>query len=272
MGMIAFMKAPLAGVLLAGAAAVLPTAIVANLSAQSTPQAAVPTNSPDDFSEPATRPSQSAPGDTGSAGAVGAGRLFGGEGRNRVGQFGGRLEDPQAETQAAIAFFNENSPKRMAYFTKLPENSPARRFATLKLVQLYRPIQNFKDTNSKLYDLLVAQVKARDDAFEMAKDQKEADLREKAMEIVKISIQARHLRLDLLQKELANQQDNLAKYESNQDADAEEEATAIKNDEQHLVQRVERLQNRERGTSMLDFDPAADPLADAAPIVMKPAD
>ena len=294
--MFSAIKSPLAGLLLAAVAAILPTVIVARLSAQSTPQSPTPADSPanpsQDFTEPTTRPSQpdsgpgtadTGPNSTGSndsgprenggprmGGGAGGGGGFFGEGRNRTGPFGSRMEDFQAESQAAIAFFSENSPNRMAYFAKLPENSPARRFNTMKLVQLYRPIQNFKDTNPVLYQLLVKQVKLRDDAFELAKENKDADLRQKAAEIVDVTIKARHMRLEILQKELTDQQANLQKYTANPDADAEEEAATIKGDEQRLIQRVEHLQNHDRGTTMLDFDPAADPLADAAPIAPAP--
>jgi hypothetical protein len=281
--MLSAIKSPLFAILLAGIAAILPTVIVARLSAQSTPPSAPtdpPGNPSPDFSEPTTTPSQSdAPSDNArgprnnggprDGGSGAGGGFFGGEGRNRAGQYGGRAEDFQAESQAAIAFFNQNSPNRMAYFSKLPEK--ARYFATVNLVRLYRPIQNFKDSNPILYQLLVKQVKLRDEAFELAKEDKDADLRTKAAEIVDVTIQARHMRLEILQKELTDQQASFEKYQANKDEDAEEEASAIKTDEQRMVQRVERLQNREHGTpSTLDFDPDADPLADAAPIQANP--
>lgn len=298
--MLSAMKKPFAGILLAGVAAVLPTVIVARLSAESTPPPATPANTPaadppanasQDFTEPTTRPTQSdgqpegaSAGSTDNGGPSGApnrapdasggtgrgGGFFGGEGRNRSAQFGAGpyargFEDIQLETQESIAFFKQNSPNRMAYFVKLPENSQARRLATWNLLRLYRPIQNFKETSPKLYDLLVQQVQLRDQAFEFAKEQKDADLREKAAEIVNVSIQARSMRLDILKHQLDEQEQQLAAYKSNTDSAAEQEVTAIKNDEQHLLDRVEKLESRQH-TSMLDFDPAADPLADAAPI------
>jgi hypothetical protein len=263
--MITMMKTPLTGFLLAGVAAVLPTVIVASLCAQSTPPAASPTGSADELSQPTTRPSQYG----GGHGGGGSGAPFGGDGRNRLGPQG-RLASAE-EIQAAIEFFNQNSPNRMVYFNKLAEGSQARRRQSLLLVQFYRPILNFKESNPDLYDLMVQQVKMRDDAFELAKDGEDAKLREKARDIVNISLQARTKRLALLQKELAQQQTKLAEDTANPDAAAEQEVNSIKEDEQRLVLRAEHPQSPSRGQSMLDFDPATDPLAEAAPIT-GPAD
>jgi hypothetical protein len=168
------------------------------------------------------------------------------------------------EVQAAIAFFKENSPNRMAYFIALPEDP--RRMATIKLVQAYRPVLNFKDSNPDLYELLVQQVKLRDDAFELAKEKKEPELRALAAQIVPISLSAREIRLKLLQQELDGQEAKLNQDTANIAATTEREVTTIKEDEEFLTRK--RPQAQPRGQSMLDFDPAADPLADAVPLLL----
>jgi hypothetical protein len=265
--MMSLMKAPIKGVLVAGVVAVLPTLIVAHLAAPADRPKIDGKNIAPDFSEPATRPSHfdgegSGPGAGGGGGGMGGGL---GEGHNHAGPGGRRLEQASPEEiQAAIDFFKANSPNRMAYFAKLQPDGQPRRRQSLMLVQYYRPIANFKESNPKLYDLLVKQVKLRDDAFELAKDGKEAELRDKAAQIVDVSLEARSKRLALLQQELTNQQTQLADDEANKDAVTEREVNTIKEDERRLVSRAQHQ-------SMLDFDPSTDPLAEAAPIRGGPA-
>jgi hypothetical protein len=287
--MIALMNAPIRGILIAGAIAVLPTMIVAELSAQSTGAPAGPAAGGSntattqlDFVGPTTRQARVVvPGGTGggasggASGGVGGGvgggfgaRLGGGAGgglfaggiRPRPGQIARGMS--QQEIQAAIAFFKENSPNRMGYFAALPEDP--RRILTIKLVQAYRPVLNFKDSNPDLYELLVQQVKLRDDAFKLAKDKKEPELRALAPEIVKISLSAREIRLKLLQQELDGQEAKLNEDRANIAATTEREVATIKEDEEFLTRK--RGQAQTHGQSMLDFDPAADPLADAVPL------
>jgi hypothetical protein len=294
--MFSLMKSSLTGFCLASAIAVLPTLIVARLTGQS-PQVAEAAvnaeaapqgqaqvqheNQPQvqaltDAAPPTTRPARSG-GGAGGGGGFGPGFNgqgfngpgFNGPGRNRQGgPFGRRPEAAsQEEIQAAIEFFKENSPKRMEYFQNLPEGTPARATAIQKLILVYRPMQNFKETNPDLYGLLVKQVQLRDQAFVLARDGDDAGLRAKAVEIVDVSIEARTLRLGLLQKQLDQQQAQLAADKADRDSAAEKEVTSDKQDEQRLLNRVEKIQKRgQHGQSMLDFNFSVDPLADAVPI------
>jgi hypothetical protein len=243
--------------LIAGMAIALPTLALADPGndADSAPADSGPTTRPSHF------------------GAGGGG--FMGDGRTRQGQGQGtgfRQSNPE-EAAAAIDFFNKNSPNRMQYFNALPADGPMRRREreTARLVQLYRPLQNFKDTNSDLYNLLVKQVQLRDDAFELAKDGKAAELRAKAKEIVGVSIEARTKRLTLLQQELDAQKAKLEEDKADTDAAAEKEAASITSQEEQLVHRPGHRQNPFHGASMLDFNAAMDPLAEIAPIMIAPA-
>jgi len=266
LGMIASMKAPVIGILIAGAVAVLPTAIIAHLAAAPDQVSEKPTNTPAEITEPATRPSRS----SGAAASGSGGGLFAGEGRNRPGLIARRPEATPEEIQAAIDFFKVNSPNRMAYFDRLRPGSPARSRQSLLLVQFYRPILAFRDSNPQLYDLLVQQVKLRDDAFELAKDKKDTELQQKAAEIVRVSIDARTLRLDFLKKQLADQQTRLDYDRDNQVVATQHEVSDIKISVERLMNAVDRAQTRERNQSMLDLDPSFDPLAEAAPIFAAP--
>jgi hypothetical protein len=279
--MIKLIKTPITGFVIAGVVAVMPTLIIAELASQpsSSPSVALGPkeegwqsgsaqfrNVQSDFSGPATRPSR--PGGFGAGGFGGGGGgpgggPFGGEGRNRLGL--GRAS--QEEMQSAIDFFKENSPHRMEYFYSFPEGSAARRMATIKLAEAYRPILNFKDSQPELYGLLVKQVKLRDEAFELAKEGKDAELRDKAAEIVPIALKARTKRLDLLQQELDEQKAKLSDDKANQDATAEREVSSIKDDEEWWARPRGQAGAGTRGTTMLNLDTAADPLADMAPIV-----
>jgi len=265
LGMIASMKAPVIGILIAGAVAVLPTAIIAHLAAAPDQVSEKPTNTPAEITEPATRPSRSS-----GAAAGASGGLFAGEARNRPGLLARRPEPTPEERQAAIDFFKVNSPNRMVYFDRLRPDSPARNRQSALLVQFYRPIVAFKDTYPQLYDLLVQQVKLRDDAFELAKDKKDTELQQKAAEIVRVSIDARTLRLDFLKKQLAEQQTKLDYDRDNQVVATQHEVSDIKISVERLMNAVDRAQTRERNQSMLDLDPSFDPLAEAAPIFAAP--
>jgi hypothetical protein len=295
--MISLMKRSITSFFAAGAVAVLPTLIIARLTAQS-PQSAgaavnaeaqtdtqvqtakvqadqVPNSA--EASPPTTRPARSGGGPGGSFGGQGLNgqgfnsQGFNGQGLNgsgrRSGQFARRADAAsQEEIQSVIEFFKENSPERMKYFQKLPDGTPARATAISKLVQVYRPIQNFKESSPDLYALLVKQVQLRDQAFVLARDGNETELRAKAGEIVSISIESRTMRLGLLQKQLDEQQAQLAADKADQDTAAQKEITADKQDEQRLL-RVDKMQKRiSHGQSMLDFNPSTDPLADAVPI------
>ena len=207
----------------------------------------------------------------GNAGAAGGG---GGGGAAAFGLHRSETFTPE-ETQAAVMFFSENSPNRMKYFKMVPETAPVHRVLTQGLVRTYRPILNFKDKSPELYGLLIQQIKLRDDAFQLAMQldngQKDADskLRELVTQIVDVSLKARSLRLDLLQKELSAQQTKLASDEADPSALIEPETTTIKTDEQRLVRRLERMQGQ-RGQTMLDADPQEDPLAAVGPDMVQP--
>jgi hypothetical protein len=229
-------------------------------------------------STPSTRPSHvDAPANANSSGSNSGGGNFGGYGGGGGSLYGeGQRRGPgapgwprpfaQEEATDAIAFFTKNSPNRMKYFNLLPADGFARRAETSKLVQLYRPLQNFKESNPKLYDLLVQQVKLRDQAFQAALEGRDADLRSLADQIVPVSLQARQLRLDLLQKELDDQKTKLTADEANKDAASEHEVTEIKHEEERLVRRAQHQKMQIRGQSLLNFDPDMDPLASVAPI------
>jgi hypothetical protein len=256
--MLAWMKAPFAGVVIAGAVAILPTSIIAQLAApsdQSPTPTTKPANSTAGFFEPTTRPFRATVG------------VPAGGARNRPGPVGRRADATQEEIQAAIEFFSANSPHRMSYFNRLLADSPVRVRQSVLLAQLYRPILNFKEADPKLYGLLVQQVQLRDEAFDLARTGKVAELREKARQIVSISLEARTLRLGILQKQIADQQSKLDYDKANQEAAVQREASEITTQEKNLRFIVERVQRRDRGQSMLDADPAVDPLADLAPIV-----
>ena len=261
--MMRLIKMPLTGFVVAGAAAIVPTVILVRLSAPSplsSPLSPLPNptvelrNAQASPSGPTTRPA----------------RLFGGGLGNRILNAAGRPRPGVAgmseeERLAAIEFFNENSPVRMTYFAKLAPNSSPKKMATIKLVEAYRPILNFKESNPDLYSQLVQLVRLRDQAFAYARDGKDDYLRATVKQIVPIALEVREARLRLLQAELDAQKSKLEDEKSNLDATTEHEVASIKEDEELWTKRYQ-------GQSMLDSNPASDPLADAAPIAIKSAD
>jgi hypothetical protein len=258
--MMRLIKTPLTGFVVAGAAAILPTVILARLSAPSqSPSPANPTvelrNAQAAPSEPATRPARLFGGGLGN-------RFLNGAQRARPGRVAGVSAE---ERQAAIDFFTENSPVRMTYFAKLAPNSSPKLMATIKLVEAYRPILNFKESNPDLYSQLVQLVRLRDQAFAYARDGKEDYLRATVKQIVPIALEVRDARLQLLQAELDAQKSKLEDEKANLDATTEHEVASIKEDEELWTKRYQ-------GQSMLDHNPATDPLADAAPIMIKTGD
>lgn len=255
--MMRLIKTPLTGFVVAGTAAILPTFILARLSSPSpTPSLANPTvelrNAQSAPSGPATRPARLFGGGLGN-------RILNAAGRPRPGRVAGMSEE---ERQAAIDFFTENSPVRMTYFAKLAPNSSAKLMATIKLVEAYRPILNFKESNPDLYSQLVQLVRLRDQAFAYARDGKEDYLRATVKQIVPIALDVRDARLQLLQAELDAQKSKLEDEKTNLEATTEHEVASIKEDEELWTKRYQ-------GQSMLDHNPANDPLAEAAPIVIK---
>ena len=153
----------------------------------------------------------------------------------------------------------------MALFKVLPDEFPRRRVMANDLARRYRVIQGFKESSPELYELLVQQVKLRDDAFKLAKDGDTAGLHDKAAAIVDLALKTRRLRLDLLQKELASQQQQLASDESDSSKLVTDEATTVKEDFERLSHAASRFQNSRNRTS--ENDDVADPLADAAPVI-----
>jgi hypothetical protein len=265
----ACLKFPFKGMFIIGLAVAAPALSWADPAGE--PAAAASTSAeippPNSGAGPATRPSHLNNNVDGGAGAGGGGGGIFGDGRQRPG-FGGRRPDGlgQDDITAAIDFYTKNSPNRMEYFNKLPADGPMRRAETMRLVQLYRPLENFKDSSPELYKKLVQQVNLRDQAFALARDNKDKELAAKVAEIVPVSLEARSMRLDLLQKELADQQSNLADDEAHKDLVTQRELNNIKEDEVRLVRRAERRQGQLNRQSMLDFDTSMDPLAEAAPI------
>jgi hypothetical protein len=259
--MMRLIKTPLTGFVVAAAAAVLPTVILARLSAQSPSQSPLPTNPSVELrnaqaapSEPATRPARFLGGGLGNRIAIALGRP-------RPGRAAAMSEE---ERKAAIDFFTQNSPVRMTYFAMLAPNSSQRKMATIKLVEAYRPILNFKESDPDLYNQLVQLVVLHDQAFAEARDGKETDLRATAAKIVPVALNVRDIRLQLLQDELDAQKAKLAEEKANLDVTTQHEVASIKDDEELWTKRYQRQ-------SMLDHNPASDPLAEAAPIVIKPA-
>ncbi len=173
----------------------------------------------------------------------------------------------QEETDAAIKFFMEHSPIRMNAYKELNENSQVRRNVTQALVRTYRPIQNFHEQNTDLYNLLVKQIALRDEAFALAvsaeKGDKDAEekLHAKAEEIVDVSLKARSQRLEILQQQLTAQQNKLAEDQANESGQVDTELNEIRSDEQRLTGFMNR--HRPNGTS---------PRGQANPVPELPAD
>ncbi len=190
------------------------------------------------------------------------------------------------ESAAAIDFFHKNSPNRMQFFDRLPVDSRARARETSKLVELYRPLRNFKDSNPNLYELLVQQVQLRDQAFQLAREGNTDELHATVKKIVNVSLQAKHIRIDLLQRELDGQRSRLAAEEADPEAAAQKEMAQIRSTVDfltgdHPFRRGLRggnsfpgnslpgnslPANSLPGQSMLRFNPAIDPLANLAPL------
>jgi hypothetical protein len=206
---------------------------------------------------PATRPSHDIARDNSRSGGTVLGARSSTAGQDR------RIDFTPEEINTALDFFRANSPNRMSVFKLLPEDSLPRRRIANELTRRYRTIQNFKESSPDLYELLVAQVKLRDDAFKLARDGDTAALHDKASQIVEVTLKTRQIRLDLLEKELSQQKEQLASDESDQTKLVGDEVSRVKDDADRLSHAARWMQNMHDRTGQ--NDDFADPLADAAP-------
>jgi hypothetical protein len=152
------------------------------------------------------------------------------EGRGQRPPFGGgpgMREYREQEWKDALAFFNDNSPKRAKQFALL---TPAEQ-EKLKpyIIGKYNAYQWMTRDNAKLKDVKIQQLKLEDDIYQLNKDRKdpkltseqvqkiETELKKTVGDLVAARLSERRLRIDRLEEIVAKEEAELEKDKARQD-------------------------------------------------------
>ena len=129
----------------------------------------------------------------------------------------------------AEGFFEEHAPRRYEYYRKMADrlgaDSDRGKGLRARIVSRYRELQNYRQSNPKLYDFLVKQLSLEDEvraaawrAGKSPDDPKLRDaLRTAVRQLVENYLDARHARIEKLRADLAKEEADLKRDRENVD-------------------------------------------------------
>jgi len=166
------------------------------------------------------------------------------------------MRDEPAPTEADLRdteqFLKDNLPSRYKLFSELNQDSPMRRNVLRFFFGRYRMLMKFKDQDNEMYDQLLAEAKLEDEAIALVQGIRnhdpaaESQLREKAGQLVQLSIDTRKARIERLEQALKTQKDELAFDEDHKTQRIDQKA---KNLRQQFNGLLDRMENIRRGRS-----------------------
>jgi hypothetical protein len=153
----------------------------------------------------------------------------------------------EAELHDAEVFLKDNLPNRYKLFSELNAESPMRKGVLRFLVGRYRMLMKFKDQDNEMYDQLLAEAKLEDEAIALVQAIRNRDpaaeslLREKAGQLVQLSIDTRKARIDRLEQALKKQKDELAFDEDHKAQRIDQKARNLRQQFNGLLDRMENI-------------------------------
>jgi hypothetical protein len=164
--------------------------------------------------------------------------------------FGPGGKPTQDEIDATIAFAKDKFPNHYDLFSHIPEGTPFHNIVVTKMVVRYRQLMRMQDQNPEVYDAMLKQAQAEDEALgyarEMAahaadadtklKDAAEVRLHEAIRAMVDRGLQERRDRIEKLRLQLDDQEKKLNEDEANRDNVIASQIDRIQQEYQRMVQ------------------------------------
>jgi hypothetical protein len=153
----------------------------------------------------------------------------------------------EAELHDAELFLKDNLPNRYKLFSELNADSPMRKGVLRFLVGRYRMLMKFKDHDNEMYDQLLTEAKLEDEVIPLVQAIRnrdpaaESQLREKASQLVQISLDTRKARIERLEQALKVQKEQLADDEGHKAQRIDEKARNLRKQFNGLLDRMENI-------------------------------
>jgi hypothetical protein len=196
----------------------------------------------------------------GGGGGGGPGRMgpggFGPGGGGGQGGGGGRQPPPTTQERAeAIDFIRQHSPNRASFIERQWLPGPARQRMAVMMINTYRNLQKAKEQDPEVYDLMLKRLELEDKLFERdfrrsllsGSSDAKAELRSKALDIVRLSLREREKRIERLERALEVEKKNLAADKANPDALVDGHARRMETQLRELTNRMLERRNNSGG-------------------------